>query len=237
MLPERASIRAVILDLDGTLLDTAPDIAVAANAMLSALGLPIVSETRVRDFIGKGVANLVRCLLAEAASAGRAMAFDEAMARFEAAYLAGVADRSRPYPGVLAGLEAWRAARIPMACVTNKVARFTEPLLAATGLRPYFGAVVSGDTAARKKPDPDPLLAACAALGVPAAASWVIGDSLTDVLAARAAGCPVAVVPYGYREGLAVEALGADAVVPSLEAAAEWITMDPRAFGVSRAPS
>lgn len=236
MLPERASIRAVILDLDGTLLDTAPDIAVAANAMLLVLGLPPVSETQVRDLIGKGVANLVRRLLEEASSAGREAAFEDAMARFEAAYLAGVADRSRPFPGVLEGLEAWRAAGIPMACVTNKVARFTEPLLAATGLRPYFGAVVSGDTVARKKPDPDPLLAACAALGVPAGAGWVIGDSRNDVIAARAAGCPVAVVPYGYREGLAVEALGADAVVESLEAAAGWITMGTR-FGTSPDPS
>jgi len=235
MLPERASIRAVILDLDGTLLDTAPDIAVAANAMGLALGLPPVSETQVRDLIGKGVANLVRRLLEEAASTSRAVAFEDAMARFEAAYLAGVADRSRPFPGVLAGLEAWRAAGIPMACVTNKVARFTQPLLAATGLRRYFGAVVSGDTVARKKPEPDPLLAACAALGVPAGACWVIGDSLNDVIAARAAGCPVAVVPYGYREGLAVEALGADAVVESLEAAAGWITMGTR-FGPSPDP-
>jgi len=237
MLPERASIRAVILDLDGTLLDTAPDIAIAANAMLVGLGLPPASEARVRTLIGKGVANLVRRLLEEAARAGRVVAPEEAMARFESAYLAGVADRTRPYAGVVAGLERWRAAGIPMACVTNKVAQFTEPLLVATGLRAYFAAVVSGDTVERKKPEPDALLAACAALGVPATACWVIGDSLNDVLAARAAGCPVAVVPYGYREGLEVEALGADAVVPSLEAAAEWITMGTRDFGTLQAPS
>src|SRR5262245_30575132 len=100
MLPDRAAVRAVVLDLDGTLLDTAPDIAAAANRMLAELGLPAVPEARVRDFIGRGVANLVRRLLEESRAGGH----DEAMARFEAAYLEGVAERSRPYPGVIEGL-------------------------------------------------------------------------------------------------------------------------------------
>jgi phosphoglycolate phosphatase len=220
MLPDRAGVRAVILDLDGTLLDTAPDIAVAANRMLAELGLPEVPESRVRDYIGKGVANLVRRLLEETGAGG----YDEALARFERHYLAGVADRSRPYPGVVEGLQAFRAVGMPLACVTNKVSRFTEPLLSGTGLRAFFGAVVSGDQAARKKPEPDPLIAAAALLGVPVGSAWMIGDSLNDVQAARAAGCAVAVVPYGYREGLAVEALGADAVVADLLVAADWIT-------------
>ena len=221
MLPDRAAIRAVILDLDGTLLDTAPDSASAANRMLAELGLAAVSEDRVRDFIGRGVANLVLRLLEESGTGGH----ERALQRFEVAYLEGVADRSRPYPGVLEGLATFAAARVPLACVTNKPSRFTEPLLAATGLRPYFGAVLSGDQVARKKPEPDALVAAAGALGVPVRSAWVIGDSANDVLAARAAGCPVAVVPYGYREGLAVDALGADAVLPSLRAAADWITM------------
>jgi phosphoglycolate phosphatase len=221
MLPDRAAVRAVVFDLDGTLLDTAPDISAAANQMLAELGLSQVPEERVRDFIGRGVANLVRRLLEEAGAGG----FDAAMARFEAAYLEGVARRSRPYPGVVEGLAMLSDARMPLACVTNKSSRFTEPLLQATGLRRYFGAVVSGDQVARKKPEPDAIVAAADALGVPVRSAWVIGDSANDVLAAHAAGCPVAVVPYGYREGLAVAALGADAVIPSLRAAAEWITM------------
>ena len=221
MLPDRAAVRAVVLDLDGTLLDTAPDIASAANRMLAELELRPVSEERVRDFIGRGVANLVRRLLEEAGAGG----FDAAIARFEVAYLEGIAERTRAYPGVVEGLSMFSAARMPLACVTNKPSRFTDPLLEATGLRRYFGAVVSGDQVARKKPAPDAIVAAADALDVPVRSAWVIGDSANDVLAAHAAGCSVAVVPYGYREGLAVEALGADAVIPSLRAAAEWITI------------
>jgi phosphoglycolate phosphatase len=224
-LPPRASIRAVLLDLDGTLLDTAPDIATAANAMLDQLGRRALSEARIVDFIGQGIANLVRRVLAETGGAAPDATFAQALGRFEAAYLTHVADRSRPYPGVVEGLERLRAAGMPLGCVTNKASRFTLPLLEATGLRAYFGAVVSGDQVACKKPAPDALLAAAGALGVAARESWVIGDSANDVKAARAAGCPVAVVPYGYREGLAVEDLGADAVVASVEAAAGWITI------------
>ena len=224
-LPPRASIRAVLLDLDGTLIDTAPDIAASANRMLAQLGRDALAEARVVDFIGQGIANLVARVLAETGGETPAISLERSLALFEASYLAHVADRSVPYPGVVEGLERLRAAGIAMACVTNKASRFTVALLEATRLRAYFGAVVSGDDVARKKPEPDALLAAAAALGVAAHEAWVIGDSANDVKAARAAGCPVAVVPYGYREGLAVEALGADAVVSGVDAAASWITM------------
>ncbi len=225
MLPPRERIRAVLLDLDGTLLDTAPDIAAAANRMLSALGRDQVSEARVRELIGKGVASLVRRLLQTPDGELAPELYERALAEFDGFYLANVATLTRPYPGVVAGLEALAAAGIALGCVTNKPARFTEPLLVATGLRRHFAVVVSGDTTRTKKPDPEPVRYAAAAMGVTTAQTWLIGDSLNDVQSARAAGCPVAVVPYGYREGLALEALGADAVVPSLEAAASWITM------------
>lgn len=224
-LPPRGSVRAVLLDLDGTLLDTAPDLAAAANRLLASLGRAPLAEERVRDFIGKGIANLVRRALEETGAPPSESEYRRSLAEFESIYLAGVADRSRPFPGVVAGLEAFRAAGLGLACVTNKVGRFTEPLLRETGLRGYFGAVVSGDSVANRKPHPEPFLAAAALLGVAPAEAWVIGDSANDVEAARAAGCPVAVVPYGYREGLPLEALGADAVVASLEAAAGSITM------------
>jgi phosphoglycolate phosphatase len=222
-LPPRAQIRAVLLDLDGTLVDTGPDIASAANRMLERIGRAPLDESRVVEFVGKGVANLVHRVMAE--TGGEGDGYESALAIFEAEYLAHVADRSRPYPGVVPGLERLRAAGIGLACVTNKAARFTRPLLAATGLAPYFGAVVCGDDVARKKPEPDAFLEAAARLGATPAQSWVIGDSANDVKAARAAGCPVAVVPYGYREGLSLEALAADAVVESVEAVAGWITM------------
>ena len=222
---ELAHVKAVLLDLDGTLVDTAPDIATAANRMLAALGRDAVAESRVTEFIGQGIANLVRRVLAQSGGEASGACLAHALELFEAAYFEHVADRSRPYPGVVEGLDRFRAAGIPLGCVTNKASRFTSKLLSVTGLRPYFGSVVSGDDIAHKKPAPDVLLAAAAALGVEAAAAWVIGDSANDVKAARAAGCTVAVVPYGYREGLPVEALGADAIVASLEQAAGWITM------------
>jgi len=215
--------RAVLIDLDGTLLDTGPDIAAAANAMLVKLGRATLPESRVVEFVGKGVANLVTRVLDE--TGGVAGIHEAALSHFENAYLAHVADRSRPYPGVIAGLERFRAQGLRLACVTNKASRFTHPLLAATGLARYFDAVVCGDDVARKKPEPDAFLEAAARLGAAPPQAWVIGDSANDVIAARAAGMAVAVVPYGYREGLAVEALGADTVVASLEAAAGSITM------------
>ncbi|MBL0143624.1 MAG: phosphoglycolate phosphatase [Betaproteobacteria bacterium] len=220
----RGHIRAALFDLDGTLLDTAPDLASAANRMLAELGRAPLDETRIRDYVGKGVVNLVnRCF--EATGGGSEDQRQRAQEAFERHYIAGIADRSRLYPGVVSGLEALERAGIAMGCVTNKAGRFTEPLLELTGLRRFFGVVVSGDTMERKKPHPEPMLYAAEKLGTSPAQTLVVGDSLNDVLSARAAGCPVVVVPYGYREGLALEDLGADAVVASVEEAARSITM------------
>ncbi|HEX5629646.1 MAG TPA: phosphoglycolate phosphatase [Usitatibacteraceae bacterium] len=218
--------RAALFDLDGTLVDTAPDLAAAANRMLADLGRASLPDDRIRDFVGKGVMNLVnRCF--EASGGGGEEDRARAHAVFERHYSAGIADRSRPYPGVVDGLEALERAGIAMGCVTNKAGRFTEPLLELTGLRRFFGVVVSGDTVERKKPHPDPMLYAAGKLGASPAETLVVGDSLNDVQSARAAGCAVVVVPYGYREGLSLEDLGADAVVASVEEAARSITMVP----------
>jgi phosphoglycolate phosphatase len=170
------------------------------------------------------VQNLVARSL-EATGGASAQEAASALAVFERHYLAGIADRTRPYPGVVEGMEALAGAGIPMGCVTNKASRFTEPLLERTGLMRFLGAVVSGDTVANKKPHPEPLLHAAAKLGVAPGETLMVGDSLNDVASARAAGCPVVVVPYGYREGLAIEALGADAVVASVVDVARSITM------------
>jgi len=220
----RTRYRAALFDLDGTLVDTAEDLAAAANRMLTEIGRPTLDEDRIRDYIGKGVVNLVhRCV--ESTGSGSEEEQRRALAVFERHYLAGIADRSRPYPGVVDGLATLERAGVAMGCVTNKAGRFTELLLERTGLRHFFGVVVSGDTVARKKPHAEPLLYAAGRLGTTPAETLMVGDSLNDVLSARAAGCPVVVVPYGYREGLAVEELGADAVVASVEAAARSITM------------
>lgn len=218
--------RAALFDLDGTLVDTAPDLAAAANRMLADLGRAALPDDRIRDFVGKGVVNLVnKCF--EASGGGGEEERARAHAVFERHYSAGIADRSRPYPGVVDGLEALERAGIAMGCVTNKAGRFTEPLLELTGLRRFFGVVVSGDTVERRKPHPDPMLYAAGKLGASPAETLVVGDSLNDVQSARAAGCAVVVVPYGYREGLSLEDLGADAVVASVEEAARSITMAP----------
>ncbi|PWB60936.1 MAG: phosphoglycolate phosphatase [Betaproteobacteria bacterium] len=220
----RRRYRAALFDLDGTLVDTAPDLAAAANRMLADLGRPGLEEGQIRDYVGKGVVNLVnRCF--EATGGGSEGERGRAHAIFERHYTAGIADRSRPYPGVIDGLAALERAGIALGCVTNKAGRFTEPLLEQTGLRHFFGVVVSGDTVERKKPHPDPMLYAAGKLGAAPSETLVVGDSLNDVQSARAAGCAVVVVPYGYREGLALEDLGADAVVASVEEAARSITM------------
>ena len=219
------AVRAVLIDLDGTLLETGPDIVAAATRMLVELGLPALRDDRVSEFIGKGVADLVtRCLL-EVKAPADAHAVAAALIVFERHYLAGVADRSRPYPGVMEGLDRFERMGMPLGCVTNKAALFTAPLLERTGLARYFRVVVAGDTVAHKKPHPQPLLHAAAVLGVSPAYLLLIGDSANDVLAARAAGCPVFVVPYGYREGMALETLAADRVVADLVEAAGSITM------------
>lgn len=211
------AVRAVLLDLDGTLLDTAPEIAAAAADMLSELGLDPVDPLRVREFIGKGIPHLVRRTLE--ASLGRApdeRRVGSAMEGFFFHYAKRNGRMSKPYPGVLEGIAELRAKGFALACVTNKTAQFTIPLLEATGLAGFFPVVVSGDTMPKKKPAPDPLLEACRRLGVPAPEALMVGDSRNDALAARAAGCPVLLVPYGYTEGEDVQGIDCDGIVPSL---------------------
>lgn len=212
-------VRAVLIDLDGTLLDTVPDLADAANAMLAELGRLTLPQDTIRDFVGKGIPNLVgRCL----GYPGESETPDarEALAVFKRHYAAVNGRRTRIYPGVLEGLQAMRRAGLKTACVTNKAAAFTEQLLAATGLAALLDLTVSGDTLAEKKPHPLPFLHICASFGISPAEALVVGDSRNDVAGARAAGCPVFCVPYGYSEGEDVRDLGADAIVGTLEEAA-----------------
>lgn len=212
-------VRAALCDLDGTLLDTAPDLAAAVNRMLADLGLPLRTLGQVVDAIGRGTAKLVERSIGahDPAVLGRAL---ELFSRY---YEEDAAGSSRPYPGVVEGLQAMAQAGLALACVTNKPRRYTVPLLERTGLLRWFDTTVSGDEVARLKPDPAPYAEACIRLRVPPAAAVAIGDSSNDVTAARAAGCTVICVPYGYREGEPVEALRADALVVDLRAAAGWI--------------
>lgn len=210
-------VEAVMIDLDGTLLDTIPDLAAATNLMLDALGVAALPLDTVRTFVGKGIPRLVeRALARDIDGHVDAEALAQALPVFERFYAEVNGRHTTLYPGVREGLQRLRAGGFPLACVTNKAAAFTLPLLRRTGLDRYFAQVISGDTLARKKPDPLPLLHACAQFGVAPARMLMIGDSVNDVQAARAAGCPVFCVPYGYNEGQTVQHLDVDAIVNAL---------------------
>lgn len=212
-------VRAVIIDLDGTLLDTIPDLAAAANLMLRELRKPALPVDLVRTFVGKGIPKLVERTLEEADCQSDPEAFSRALSLFERHYADVNGRHTTIYPGVREGLELLARQDFPLACVTNKSMRFTEPLLAMSGLQRYFAQVVAGDTLSRKKPDPAPLLHACAGLGVVPEKMLMIGDSVNDAQAARSAGCPVFCVDYGYNEGEDVRSLDTDAIVGTIEEA------------------
>jgi phosphoglycolate phosphatase len=212
----RLTVRALLIDLDGTLLESGPDLARAMNRTLVERGLAELDLPQVVSFIGRGLGHLLSQSLRVALGREPAQAeIDALLPRFEAHYEDLLAFDSPPYPGVVEGLGTLREAGFALACVTNKHERFTLPLLAKTGLAPFFELVVSGDTCVRKKPHPDMLLHACAQFGVVPAEALMIGDSSNDVEAARAAGCPVWCLPYGYNEGGPGVPLVADRVIDS----------------------
>lgn len=208
----------ILIDLDGTLVDTVPDLALAVNVMMERLGLDPYEESKVREWIGNGAERLVRRALVGAYEGEPSQAlFQRGYPVFLQAYEENVCRDSRPYPGVIEGLERLRAADYPMGCVTNKPARFTLPLLEKLGLDKYFQITISGDTLAKKKPDPEPLLYAAGFFKVPPVESLMVGDSINDVQAARAAGFRVACVTYGYNHGLDIRDARPDTVIDSLD--------------------
>jgi len=219
------SVSAALIDLDGTLLDTAPDLAAAANRMLAALGRPPRPVAEVAGYVGKGIRRLVeRCLTGELDKRADPALLERALEHFALAYDEESGRHCRIYPGVMEGLSELSSRGLLLACVTNKAERFTLPLLERAGLSRLFQVVVSGDMVTRGKPDPACYLLACERLGVAPRAALVIGDSENDVLAARAAGIRVICVSYGYREGKSVAALGADAIVADLRALGRLIS-------------
>ncbi len=210
-------VKAVTIDLDGTLADTIPDLAEAANRMLRELGRTGLDVALIRTFVGKGIPKLVERALAGAdAAALSGELLERALAAFERCYAEVNGRHTVIYPGVREGLQALRAMALPLACVTNKSERFTTPLLDHLGIARYFEQVIAGDTLPRKKPDPEQLIHACRGFAVAPSEMLMIGDSLNDAEAARAAGCPVFCVTYGYNEGRDVRELDVDAIVPSL---------------------
>lgn len=221
----RMRYKAVLLDLDGTLLDTLGDIAAAANAMLEDMGHPPLAHTLLATFVGKGSRNMVERTLT-AAGGARTPPAEADITRghelYQAHYRRINGHQAQAYPGVMTGLSAFRQARLKMAVVTNKPTEFTHDLLVRKGMAHFFDAVVCGDTCEQRKPDPMPVLHACQQLAVAPEGTLFIGDSINDALAARAAGTDVVIVPYGYNEGRDVHDLDVDAIVASIEDAASW---------------
>ncbi|WP_027864206.1 phosphoglycolate phosphatase [Massilia alkalitolerans] len=220
-----AGIRAAIIDLDGTMLDTVPDFEAALNGMRADLGLAPITQATIKPLVGKGSEKLVRDALLLDWDAARVDAvFDEALAGYQRHYLAINGERATLFEGVTEGLQAMRAQGLRLVCVTNKPIAFTLPLLDQKGLAPYFERVFGGDSFEKKKPDPMPMLGACAALDLPPSQVVAIGDSSNDAESARAAGCFVLTVPYGYNHGRPIQEINSDGIVSSLLEAAEQIS-------------
>lgn len=220
-----AHLKAAIIDLDGTMVDTADDFAAALNGVLRGLDLALITRGEVMLYIGKGTERLIRDVLASRLTQEQAEAhYDRAYADYFHHYAAINGHHSHLYPDVASGLQAMRALGVRLACVTNKPERFARDLLAHYALTPYFDAIVGGDTVARKKPDPMPMLHACSLLGVTPEQTVAIGDSGNDVAAARAANMASLTVPYGYNHGEPVQNLPTDAIVGTLLEAATLIS-------------
>lgn len=217
------SVRLVAFDLDGTLVDSAPDIARAVDRMMRELGLPMPGAEQVGRWVGDGATRLIKRALTgsedgepEAALLGRGLEL------FRRAYAEHVYVDSRLYPGTRETLDELKG-RYRLACITNKPGQFTAPLLKAVRLDGYFDLVLSGDTLAALKPDPLPLLHAAENFGLKPAACCMVGDSRNDVLAARAAGFRAVALSHGYHQGDDLLALGAEILLASLAELPAWL--------------
>ena len=209
--------KMILIDLDGTLVDSEPDLAYCVDAMLARLGRPPQGEAKVRNWVGNGVERLVRrALIGQLEGEPKEADFQLAYPIFLELYRDNTSQRSQLFPGVRDGLDWLQAAGYRLGCVTNKAAQFTEPLLRDLGVRDDFEIVISGDTLPRSKPDPLPLLHAAAHFGAEPAAALMIGDSISDVKAARAAGFTIFCMSYGYNHGQDIRDYHPDAVLDSL---------------------
>lgn len=224
MSSEAMNKKAVLFDLDGTLLHTVPDLAAAVNAMLVDLGKPTLPEDTVAVYVGKGAENLVnRSLTGSMTEKADPALYQQAMDNWQNHYTTINGRHSEFYPGVKEGLDLMKQAGLKLAVVTNKPERFTHPLLERAGLAGYFEVVVGGDTCPVKKPDPMPVQHACKLLGVEPSQALMIGDSVNDALSAHAAGVECWLLPYGYNEGHSVFETRCDGVINTIEEAARLL--------------
>ena len=222
---KQLNLQAVMIDLDGTMVDTIGDFEVALNRALADLQVPTANRTLIERSIGKGSEHLIRTVLKhqlalpEVAGNVREVEqlFKPVWERYEHHYLSINGEFSNVFPGVMEGLEKIKALGLPMACLTNKPVSFTLPLIRDKGLAPYFSKVFGGDSFERKKPDPLPLLKTCEALQSLPAQTLMVGDSSNDAQAADAAGCPVVLMTYGYNHGEPIQNTPALAWLDSLK--------------------
>ena len=210
-------IKVVMIDLDGTLLSTADDLALAANLMLRELGMFELSIDTIQSYIGKGIERLVkRSLTGDIDGEPDAELLAKALPIYNRNYAENLCVNTRPYPGVVDGVANLQKTGFRLACITNKSEAFTLPLLRATNLFSCFEIILSGDSLPKKKPDPMPLTHICKYFDAQPHEALLLGDSLNDAIAARAAGCHVFCLPYGYNEGRDVHALDCDAIIDSI---------------------
>lgn len=224
-----SAIRLVTFDLDGTLVDSVPDLAVAIDLACSDLALRVPGAVKVRQWVGDGVRRLVkRALTGTENGEPAAPLFQHGMQLFRRYYREHLSDHTRLYPGVREVLDRLRAQGLQLACVTNKSQEFTGPLLEALDLSRYFGAVVSGDTLAERKPSPVPLLHVAEALAIAPTSACMVGDSANDMRAARAAGFVPVAVSYGYGSAADVAATGPETLLASLPELPAWLATRER---------
>ncbi|VAW56915.1 Phosphoglycolate phosphatase [hydrothermal vent metagenome] len=208
----------ILIDVDGTLVDSVPDLAYCVDEMLKALDMPVRGEAAVRHWVGNGVERLVRRgLINQLDGEPNEALFEKAMPIFNELYAVNTSKRSCLYPGVKEAMTFLHESDVKIGCVTNKAAQFTLPIIEDLGIANYFEIVVCGDTLEKKKPDPMPLLYAAEKLGVKPKASLMLGDSMSDVKAARAAGFDIICMSYGYNHGESIHDSNPDAVVDSME--------------------
>jgi len=227
-----ADFDAAIIDLDGTMVDTLGDFVAALNLMLGDLNFPHhpqLARSTVEPMVGRGSENLIKSVLnhleaqylraqtaPESIAISSVQTFEAAFASYQKHYLAINGQHSQVYPGVIQGLQGLLRAGLKLACLTNKPLAFAQALLKRKGLDGFFSQVFGGDSFERKKPDPMPLLKTCEALGSLPVRTLMVGDSSNDAQAARAAGCPVLLVTYGYNHGEPIRSVDADGFIHSL---------------------
>ncbi len=210
----------VLFDLDGTLLDSAPDLSLAVDRMLATMGLPLAGETRVRNWVGNGAQMLVKRALTQSENPlgiePELERFDQGFELFLQNYGECCAEQSQLYPGVLELLNFLQDQRVVMGLVTNKPIQFTDTLMDEFNLGRFFSITLGGDSLLEKKPDPLPLLHAMKQMAVTPETTLMVGDSRSDIKAAQAAGCKVVAVTYGYNHGVPVSAYQPDTIVDNL---------------------